>query len=393
MPNAIDYIDWRGDIPFSVSPFNEVDNLLMCKIVSLDFTGIVPSEGERSIQEAAQGYFDKFGEEDVRRGVLLAPGAVTMLKKMLKAPRFQELKLRDYVYHVDPAAEKQFSAMTIVLPDETRFIAFRGTDDNIVAWKEDFNMGSLDAVPAQTDAASYLMRAAWRFEGKMRVGGHSKGGNLAVYAAMHNPEELQERIIEVYNNDGPGFRTSLLPLPEHKRVAGRIVTIIPESSVVGILLEHEERCEVVRSTQIGLMQHDGFSWQVRGERFEHLPDRTEGGKLVDETLRAFIVSLSDEQRVAFIDALFDILTCTDADTLTDLKEGGLRTAAAMVKKYRTLDKDTRQALGSTLRLFMKAGAKTAASELNPVQLLLRYLPLQKLAEGLESQKPADVPEK
>lgn len=166
MPNAIDYIDWRGDIPFSFAPFNEVDNLLMCKLVSLDFTGIVPSEGERSIQEAAQGYFDKFGEEDVRRGVLLAPGAVTMLKKMLKAPRFQELRLRDYVYHVDPAAEKQFSAMTIVLPDETRFIAFRGTDDNIVAWKEDFNMGSLDAVPAQTDAASYLMRAAWRFDGK-----------------------------------------------------------------------------------------------------------------------------------------------------------------------------------------------------------------------------------
>lgn len=108
MPNAIDYIDWRGDIPFSVSPFNEVDNLLMCKLVSLDFTGIVPSEGERSIQEAAQGYFDKFGEEDVRRGVLLAPGAVTMLKKMLKAPRFQELRLRDYVYHVDPRRKSSF---------------------------------------------------------------------------------------------------------------------------------------------------------------------------------------------------------------------------------------------------------------------------------------------
>ena len=128
MPNAIDYIDWRGDIPLSVSPFNEVDNLLVCKLVSLDFTDIVPSEGERSIQEAAQGYFDKFGEEDVRRGVLLAPGAVTMLKKMLKAPRFRDLRLRDYVYHVDQKAEKQFSAMTVVLPDETRYISFRGTD-------------------------------------------------------------------------------------------------------------------------------------------------------------------------------------------------------------------------------------------------------------------------
>ena len=192
MPNAIDYIDWRGDIPFEVSPFNEVDNLLVCKLVSLDFTGIVPSEGEVGIAEAARGYFDKFGEEDVRRGLLMAPGAVTMLKKMLEAPRFSGLRLRDYVYHVDPAAEKQFSAMTVVLPDETRYIAFRGTDDTLVAWKEDFNMGSLDAVPAQTDAASYLMRAAWRFNGRMRVGGHSKGGNLAVFAAMTVPEELTE---------------------------------------------------------------------------------------------------------------------------------------------------------------------------------------------------------
>ena len=255
-------------------------------------------------------------------------------------------------------------------------------------------MGYLEVIPSQTRALEYLGRMTRQYpDARLRIGGHSKGGNLSVYAAVKAPAALQDRILQVYNNDGPGFRTSLLPLPEHKRVAGRIITIIPESSVVGILLEHEERCEVVRSTQIGLMQHDGFSWQVRGERFEHLPDRTEGGKLVDETLRAFIVSLSDEQRVAFIDALFDVLTCTDADTLTDLKEGGLRTAAAMVKKYRTLDKDTRQALGSTLRLFMKAGAKTAASELNPMQLLLRHLPLQKLAEGLESQEPADAPEK
>ena len=166
------------------------------------------------------------------------------------------------------------------------------------------------------------------------------------------------------------------------RLAPNAVTLadLQEISKIG---ETVERYEVVRSTQSGLWQHDGFSWQVRGEKFEHLPDLTEGGKLVDETIRTFILSLSPEQRVAFTDALFDILTCTDAGTLTDLKEGGLKTAAAMLKKYRTLDKPTRSALGSTLRLFMAAGAKTAASELNPVSLLLRHLPLQKLADGLE----------
>ena len=241
---------------------------------------------------------------------------------MAASARFSGLLLCGYENKIDDETQTQFSALTLLLPDGTAYVAFRGTDDTIVGWKEDFNLAFLPVVPAQRMAVQYLQAAAAVFsERPLRVGGHSKGGNLAVYSAVFCSEAVQNQLMQVYNNDGPGFRTSLLPLPEHKRVAGRIVTIIPESSVVGILLEHEERCEVVRSTQIGLMQHDGFSWQVRGERFEHLPDRTEGGKLVDETLRAFIVSLSDEQRVAFIDALFDILTCTDANT-PDRPQGG-----------------------------------------------------------------------
>ena len=394
MANILDYLDWRGDLQISERGFNEVDNLLLAELCYLDFGGIVPPgfDAPVPLQEAMRRY-DVLREHE-SMGVLVPDQIPELGRRMAASARFSGLLLCGYENKIDDVTQTQFSALTLLLPDGTAYVAFRGTDDTIVGWKEDFNLAFLPVVPAQRMAVQYLQAAAAVFsERPLRVGGHSKGGNLAVYSAVFCSEAVQNQLMQVYNNDGPGFRTSLLPLPEHKRVAGRIVTIIPESSVVGILLEHEERCEVVRSTQIGLMQHDGFSWQVRGERFEHLPDRTEGGKLVDETLRAFIVSLSDEQRVAFIDALFDILTCTDADTLTDLKEGGLRTAAAMVKKYRTLDKDTRQALGSTLRLFMKAGAKTAASELNPVQLLLRHLPLQKLAEGLESQEPADVPEK
>ena len=396
MANLMDYLDWRGDLTLEISPFNEVDALILAELNFVDFDGIVPPpELGRGLPlcEAAEAFFARHGGKDVPMGVLVPDTISKMLRKLMTSPRFRNMTLNGYTALLDDSIEQQFAALTIDLGNGSIYISFRGTDDTIVGWKEDCLLTVMDEIPAQHDALEYLTWAASVYPGKIAVGGHSKGGNLAVYSAVFCSEAVQNQLMQVYNNDGPGFRTSLLPLPEHKRVAGRIVTIIPESSVVGILLEHEERCEVVRSTQIGLMQHDGFSWQVRGERFEHLPDRTEGGKLVDETLRAFIVSLSDEQRVAFIDALFDILTCTDADTLTDLKDGGLRTAAAMVKKYRTLDKDTRQALGSTLRLFMKAGAKTAASELNPVQLLLRHLPLQKLAEGLESQEPADVPEK
>ena len=387
MANLMDYLDWRGDLTLEISPFNEVDALILAELSFVDFDGIVPPpELGRGLplNEAAEAFFARHGGKDVPMGVLVPDTISKMLRKLMTSPRFRNMTLNGYTALLDDSIEQQFAALTIDLGNGSIYISFRGTDDTIVGWKEDLNMGFLEEIPSQKQAVEYVARVARQYSDKtIRIGGHSKGGNLAVYSAAKSSGEIQERIVAVHNNDGPGFRTSLLGLPEHRRVADKITTILPESSVVGMLLEHEERYEVVRSTQSGLWQHDGFSWQVRGEKFEHLPDLTEGGKLVDETIRTFILSLSPEQRVAFTDALFDILTCTDAGTLTDLKEGGLKTAAAMLKKYRTLDKPTRSALGSTLRLFMAAGAKTAASELNPVSLLLRHLPLQKLADGLE----------
>ena len=387
MANLMDYLDWRGDLTLEISPFNEVDALILAELSFVDFGGIVPPpELGRGLplSEAAEAFFARHGGRDVAMGVLVPDTISKMLRKLMTSPRFRNMILNGYTDLLDDAIEQQFAALTIDLGNGSIYISFRGTDDTIVGWKEDLNMGFLEEIPSQKQAVEYVARVARQYGDKtIRIGGHSKGGNLAVYSAAKSSGEIQERIVAVHNNDGPGFAWDISETPGHKRIASRIHTILPQTSVVGMLMEHEKRYQVVYSTYDGLYQHDGFSWEVKGTQFVHLDDFSREGKLVDETLRAFIVSLSDEQRVAFIDALFDILTCTDANTLTDLKEGGLRTAAAMVKKYRTLDKDTRQALGSTLRLFMAAGAKTAASELNPVNLLLRHLPLQKLADDLD----------
>ena len=381
---VMDYLRWRGDLPFTRDGFNEVDDLVLCIISYINFRrfeDLRTTDPTRAV--ALPEVAARLTKEDEQLG-LSELDYIPLMRLAAETERFREVRMFGFTHEYDEVKEMQFDAVSYLLPDDTLLVSFMGTDTSLVGWKEDFNMSYLSAVPAQIRAAAYTEEIAAACPDRgLRIGGHSKGGNLAAWAAIHIPAPLQDPLLAAYNNDGPGFRTSLLGLPEHKRVADRITTILPESSVVGMLLEHEERYEVVRSTQSGLWQHDGFSWQVRGERFEHLPDLTEGGKLVDETIRTFILSLSPEQRVAFTDALFDILTCTDAGTLTDLKEGGLKTAAAMLKKYRTLDKPTRSALGSTLRLFMAAGAKTAASELNPVSLLLRHLPLQKLADGLE----------
>ena len=292
MANAIDYIDWRGDVPFEVSPFNEVDNLLMCRLTSLDFTGIVPAEGQLSLAEAARLYFERNGDEDVRLGVLLAPGSVTMVKKMLQSERFASLVLADYENHVDASRDIQFSALTAMVPDGTAFVAFRGTDDTLVAWKEDLYMGSMRTVPAQEEALAYLCRAAWRYERPLRVGGHSKGGNLAVYAAMNAPQEVQRRLLAVYNNDGPGFRDGVAGHEGFRRIKGRIRTILPQYSLVGVLLKTDDDFEIVESCETGIAAHNGFTWQVKGTRFVRCADFPFRTRVFSDAMRGWTEDLS-----------------------------------------------------------------------------------------------------
>ena len=388
MASILDYLDWRGDITFAERPFNEVDNLLLAELSYLDFDGIVPADFAAAVPlpDAVAAFTKRTPHAEM--GVLVPHKIPGLGQKMAASARFHEVMLSGCVCKLDEATETQFAALCAALPDGTVYAAFRGTDDTIVGWKEDFNMGFLPIVPSQREAADYLRAAAAAFPSqKLRAGGHSKGGNLAVYAAVWCGESVQDQLLAVYNNDGPGFHTSLLDRPEHQRIANRIQTILPESSVVGMLLEHEESYQVVRSNQVGLMQHDGFSWQVLGTQFVHLSGLTEGGKIVDSALRDFVRGLDQEQRIRFVDALFEVLTCTNAETLTDLKDGGFRTAYSMLKTVRSLDPDARQALSGTLGLLVRSGAKSV-SQSQPIQRLKNWRLVdwisKKLAHGDEA---------
>lgn len=388
MASILDYLDWRGDITFAERPFNEVDNLLLAELSYLDFGGIVPADFAAAVplSDAVAAFTKRTPHADM--GVLVPDKIPGLAQKMAASARFRDVLLSGYVCKLDEQTETQFAALCAALPDGTVYAAFRGTDDTIVGWKEDFNMGFLPIVPSQREAADYLRAAATAFPSqKLRAGGHSKGGNLAVYAAVWCGESVQDQLLAVYNNDGPGFHTSLLDRPEHQRIANRIQTILPESSVVGMLLEHEESYQVVRSNQVGLMQHDGFSWQVLGTQFVHLSGLTEGGRIVDSALRDFVRGLDQEQRIRFVDALFEVLTCTNAETLTDLKDGGFRTAYSMLKTVRSLDPDTRQALSGTLGLLVRSGAKSV-SQSQPIQRLKNWRLVdwisKKLAHGDET---------
>ena len=362
MANLLDYLDWRGDLTLEQSPFNEVDNLILAELSFVDFKGSVPGPGEGEsivLREAAEAFFAKFPQgEKIDMGVLV-PGAIPeMLRKMADSRRFGDMKLNCFVDHLDVGKGEQFAALAIETGDKTLYLSFRGTDDTLAGWKEDFELACMPEVPAQKKAVAYTWSVAKQFPRKrLRLGGHSKGGNLAVYAGVFCPENVQKRIIAVWSNDGPGFHNDLLDLPEHRRVAERIYSIVPKSSVVGMLLEHEEDYTVVDSDQLGFMQHDGFSWQVVGDHFITLRQVTQQAHFSDQELRKWVHGLTVEQRETFVNAMFDVLSASGAVTLTDLKDDSFKAVGAMVKAMKDLDKETRDGLWEFLAILFKSNLR------------------------------------
>lgn len=361
MANLMDYLDWRGDITLAVSPFNEVDALILAELSFVDFEGIVPppevGRGVR-LNEAAEAFFARHGGRDVDMGVLVPDGISQMLRKLMASPRFCGMTLNGYEALLDDEVEEQFSALTIDLGNGSIYISFRGTDDTIVGWKEDLNMSFLEEIPSQKQAIDYVARIARQYPEKtLRIGGHSKGGNLAVYSAAKSSGNIQERIVAVHNNDGPGFIWDISKTPGHKRIAGRIHTVLPQTSVVGMLMEHEKHYQVVYSTYDGLYQHDGFSWQVKGTQFVHLDDFSREGKLVDEALSSWADSLNTQQREALAEALYSVFTATGAKTLSELNEEKLKSASAMLKTYKNLDRESRRMVSEMFKIFFRLGTK------------------------------------
>ena len=357
-----DYLTWRGDIPFSVDPFNEVDNLVLCIISYINFRRF-PELLTRNPREAVslRDICQKLTQEDEQLG-LSQLSYIPVAQQAAQTERFAGTRM--FAFEDRSDQETQFAAVTFLLPDKSVFVAFRGTDTSLVGWKEDFNMSYLESVPAQVRAAEYtaeIMRLC-RFL-KVRIGGHSKGGNLAAWAGLHLPHKNYGRLLAVYNNDGPGFNRSMTERPEYVLLRDRMHTFIPESSIVGVLLEHCEDYTVIASTAKSIMQHEALSWCTERNRFIHLEERSTMGRRYDDVLRDWIGSMTPQERKDFTDAFFEILSMGGkARTLDDVQEMGLSGAVALVKEYAGADEKTRRILVETFkRLAVDIGEEVASS--------------------------------
>lgn len=356
MSNIIDYIKWRGDIGVDASPFNDIDCLILSQITMINFKGIIPPAfefGKISLSEAAQMYFADSERSACSLGAIIPPETNELFREAGKSARFGNMKLSAYVSYTNVGEETQFAALTAEPGDQTACIIFRGTDDTLVGWKEDFNLSFMSPIPAQTEAVKYLEDISTIFDGEIRVGGHSKGGNLAVYAATKADASVQDRIIAVYNQDAPGFKRDFLSSPEHERVEKRIRTIVPQSSVVGMLFENKGNYEIVKSTMSGIMQHNPFSWEILGNDFIKLDSLTAEGQRIAKVMNDWMAKATPKECQAFVDALYKILIATEATTLTELNADKY----AVVRAIKDADKETRSMVFSVIGIIFEEGGK------------------------------------
>ena len=316
MYDMFDYLEWRGDLPFSKIGPSPVDMLIFSTLSYIQFDGIVPNTPNQriSLHEAAVRFF---AQSDLENKVRVKKD-LELLEAAADTERFGSVELSFYRSIFVPEEETQFAAITYYLGDGTAVLTFRGTDRTLVGWKEDFNMTFRDCIPAQIEAQKYLEEFSIHSLLPIRMAGHSKGGNLAVYAAAKSEEALQQRIVEIYNMDGPGFSESMMAEPGYMAVVPKIHSYVPESSIVGILFEHAEPHTIIKSKQIGPMQHDPYSWEILRNDFIQMEDLSEGSKFMDQTTKAWLVAMTPEERNDFVDVIYDILTSGGAVMTEDL---------------------------------------------------------------------------
>ncbi len=340
----IEYIKKYGEYTFAEKPLNDVDSLALCQLSYLKFDGMVPGltenrgyvllkhlPGHKSFQAL---FADERYEEQNR----------ALFDAMLHSKRFCNLKMNHYINILETEWETQFSAITFMPPGERAFVAFRGTDESIVGWKEDFNMAFQTPIPGQSYAVKYLNLISEKIPGGFYIGGHSKGGNLAVYAALHAKEEIRERIRKVYSMDGPGFRKEVLANAHVEEFRGRIVKILPESSVIGMLFETTPNYKVVASKTIGILQHDPYTWIIQDDDFCYVEDVDESHKFADHAFTEWVESLLPEERKLFVDTLYQVVSASEAENLIDLSADWKRSLGGMVSAIKELDEETKKML-------------------------------------------------
>lgn len=417
MANIDDYLDWRGDLPFSRDPFNEVDNLILSFLAYVDYEGTrlapitlpvisepklpaIPKEAKKApnppeepvrvdtyvdhlegdesyaLRDVASDYFDMYTEEEIIARNTTYRMSGILLRHAAQSVRYRDVRIRDYLNVIDTETEEQISAVTFVLPGNVYYIAFRGTDNTLVGWKEDFKLSYRDETEGQRRALQYVngfmervrpeqeeLRKGYIRMPRLRlmIGGHSKGGNFAVYTGCFSDPAVRKKIIKIYSNDGPGFREEIINSREYKKMLPKVVSIVPEESFVSTLLSSDYDTKVIKSDEKGFMQHAPMSWQIKGNAFV-ASERGQGSIMLERTVTEWLGGLSDEDKEIFTDLLFDLLDRSGARTLDEISLKNASILPAILNNFKSMPKDKQDEMLSVIGKLIRAGQDIYLSE-------------------------------
>ena len=361
------YMKFRGDLDLKNHPLNEVDALIFSELSYIQFENIVPTVGEKgniTLEEAAKKYVPKEGKESI-----FYARYEKLLSAMAECPRYADLLLSNYVSIMDEEERQQFSAIHIQINPFLTFIAFRGTDETLVGWREDFDMSYKMPVPAQISAVDYVNQTTKGLFQKYYIGGHSKGGNLAIYSAVFCETGIQNNIKAVYSFDGPGFHKRITDNEAYVKIKERIHSFVPEASVVGMLMEHEEEYKVVKSYEFTFLQHEGLSWCVDGTKFETAESLDEFSNNISVTLKSWLAKAEYEDRKVMVNALFDILEIGGIHSVLDYKDINVHNTTAMVKAAAALPKEQRDIVSHLIKMWIAESKNTVVNAIKEESII------------------------
>ena len=382
MKNMLDYIKEFGHVSFEERAFSEIDALVLTELEYLPLEKVVPSDenGENfvTVKEIAEYMQEHKQELFDENPMMITEERHEVSQVIADAPRFQSLKFFGVVSEWDKDTTKQFAAVTVEVEPSVRLVVFRGTDDTLIGWKEDFLMTYSPLVAAQTDAKEYLAKQASLWSGDLMVSGHSKGGNLAIYAAATQVEDVQLRIVDIFCFDSPGLYRSVLETKGYQNIVPLAMRYIPQDSLVGLMLESEVPYVIVKSNATGAMQHSAMTWEIEDGQFIKMEKLTKNSQLNDQTFKKWTESVSDEELELFWNVFFELLFSVGIDTVNDLYGQFMHYVQEFLKAAGNMDEEKRELLTRIALLLVSTRFEVWKDSLDMSELVKFEMPEVKL---------------
>jgi len=368
-------------------PFTKLDVLALTELTYLPFGHIVPQGDTTGIPVRLSDAMELI---ERTTNFIVTNQHLHLVDELATSKRFKNIKLLNYVDEYDPDVQKQFAAMTYRLTMDVYLVIFRGTDDTLIGWKEDFHMTYMDHVPAQKRAASYLQHVMKEFpKGRFMVAGHSKGGNLAAYACTYLPDYLFERVDAIYCYDAPGLNKAIIETEGYQRVAHLIHRFVPQGSIVGMMLEVPEPATIVKSRAFGgFAQHDAFTWEIKDYSFVTVSETSPDSQQTDLTLKQWVRETSADERKKFFDTFFGIFLdagITSINDLTDLKQ--LAKAKEILQNAQDLDPTEREMLERLAKQLIDTRFQAWKKWQTVPRILVQMAAFFKRKQAVESPSP------